>query len=350
MRKISIGIFLMLIIGMLTACDGEIHDRMLIRGIGIDYEGGFYKISVRCENVSKDKEELLNSEGETVFDALSALSLKSGSRQMYADSYYIIFGKETLKAGIESCLDFFIRYFKAMPTEQLFVAEGRASDVLSLKKDDELIPSDFIRNLKNSSKNSGKTISINLMELISLTDSPAETALIPRLSIKDEELLLDGAYVLKNYKAVSLLEGDAITGLLIARGEIGLSSVTAESDGYKFTLELNKADPKLTLDTENNKAYLGVKVKASIASMSFNGTIREEKLNEMEKAASMKIEQYIHKALTSYKKEADLLGINYILYRENKLAKMNLKDIEINVKAETEIDKTGQEERPDTEK
>ena len=40
---------------MLTACDGEIHDRMLIRGIGVDYEGGFYKISVRCENVSKDK-------------------------------------------------------------------------------------------------------------------------------------------------------------------------------------------------------------------------------------------------------------------------------------------------------
>ena len=339
---------------MFSGCDSEIHDRMLIKGIGIDYINDEYKISVRSENVTLNQEELTISKGKTVYDALSSLSLKSGERQMYADSYYIIFGEAAVDEGIDKALDFFIRYFKSTPTEQIFIAEGNAEDILNAQKDGELIPSDFIKNLKESYKNSGKTISVSLLQLLSEIKSPKNSILVPLIKSSEDEIMLSGAVLLKNYRKVCKYNEKEIQGFLIAEEKITVAPIVIDSDKYgKITLELNKSESKLQIINAPYEINLNIKVKGIIASITMDSYLENENIKEIEKEASKKIKDYVEKALKGYDFGADVLGINYELYKKENSIYNEILETEnfernyaIKVNVETKLIKTGEENRP----
>lgn len=353
MKRITVLFLIILITLTFSGCDSEIHDRMLIRGVGIDKDGMYYKLSVRAENVTENEEELLVSKGETVFDALTSLSLKSGSRQMYADSYYIIFGKSILTDGIDKSLDFFIRYFKATPTEQLFVAQNTAEEILSIQKDNKFISSDYIKDLKNSSDNSGKTVSLSLLELLSFTKSPSKTALIPILRKDGENLSLSGAYLLKEYLPIDYLSGEDIFGIKAAKGELKTAALVFSSEEYgKVTLEINKTESQIIFLNPPYKIKIQIKAMASIASLSLNSYGEIRNIDNLEKTASEKLKEKIETSLKYYNQSADLLGLNFKLYKDyneiyRKIIAIDNFENKYEIETETiiEIVKTGQENK-----
>ena len=63
----------------------ELHQRILIQGIGVDREAEGYKVTVRASTSTEDQgEELFTCRGETVLEALSSLSLSTGREPFYA--------------------------------------------------------------------------------------------------------------------------------------------------------------------------------------------------------------------------------------------------------------------------
>lgn len=345
MKKVLLFLIILFIPLYFTGCDSEIHDRMIIRGIGIDYENEFIKLNVRVEDVLNNSEINMQTKGETVYDALTNLSLQSGSRQMYADSYFIVFGKSMAKEGIEKAADFFVRYFKALPTEQIFIAENKAEDILLAEKEGKLIPSSVIKDLKNSGKNSGKAVSVSLMELLSDAMSPSLVTVIPCIDNKEDKLILSGAYVFKNLDPRLYLNNSEIESLMIAKGDISTASVVCNNEVYgKVSLELNKSKVKVDIDKLPGKINYEIEVSSFITSVSPISPKKIVKVEEIEKDAAEKIRGKIMTLISKcYKNECDVLGIKYKIYREK--IKENIKESEydFNVIVKMNINKTGHE-------
>ena len=348
MKKALFLLIPLLFLFTLTGCDSEIHDRMLIRGIGIDYEKGIFVVNVRVEDVLNKSEINMKTKGETVYDALTNLSQQSGSRQMYADSYFIIFGKSMAEEGIEKAMDFFVRYFKALPTEQIFITEGKAEEVLSAENDGKLIPASVIKDLKNSGKNSGRAVSVSLLELLSGTMSPSKVTVIPILNIDENKLNLNGAVVFKNLKPLFYLDDKEIESLLIAKGEINTASLVCDNDIYgKVSLELNKSNVKTEIDKYPDEITLDIEITAFITSVSPISPERIVGIEKIRKDASEKIKENITKLISKcYQNECDVLGIKYKLYRAKLEENISENEYNFNIKVKTNIEKTGQEENP----
>ena len=75
-----VGVFLAGVLVLLAASSRnyiELHERLIIQGLGIDRTEQGYKVSVQAlKTTEEEKIELLITEGDTVYDALNNLSLQ----------------------------------------------------------------------------------------------------------------------------------------------------------------------------------------------------------------------------------------------------------------------------------
>ena len=112
-----------------------------------------YVVTVRSSTSSEEEgEEFFKSEGETVLEALNNLSLLTGREPFYSHNYLVVFGRECAKEGLDSSLDFFVRYYNTRPAVKMFLAENTAEEVLGAEKDGKLLRMSELQQLANSSR------------------------------------------------------------------------------------------------------------------------------------------------------------------------------------------------------
>ena len=80
MKKLGAALLAVIMCITLSGCNyPELYERVLIHGIGVDWTGSGYRVTVRSSASAEDEgEELFTCEGETVLQALSDLSLTTG--------------------------------------------------------------------------------------------------------------------------------------------------------------------------------------------------------------------------------------------------------------------------------
>ena len=117
----------------------QLSQRLLIQGIGIDYEDGVYRATVQVTKVSDQEENtvsLMNGEGDSAMDALNAITLANGKKPLYSHSLVLVLGRGCAEEGLSNVMDFFIRYPESHPTVNVLMADSSAEDILSTEQED----------------------------------------------------------------------------------------------------------------------------------------------------------------------------------------------------------------------
>ena len=107
----------------------QLSQRLLIQGIGIDYEDGVYRATVQVTKVSDQEENtvsLMNGEGDSAMDALNAITLANGKKPLYSHSLVLVLGRGCAEKGIRNVMDFFILYPESHPTVNVLMADSSA--------------------------------------------------------------------------------------------------------------------------------------------------------------------------------------------------------------------------------
>ena len=82
-------------------------------------------MTVRAADPGEEGEEVFTCQGASVLEALSNLSLSTGREPFYAHNYLVVFGRSCGEGGLDSAMDFFVRYYTTRPSVQVYLAAGR---------------------------------------------------------------------------------------------------------------------------------------------------------------------------------------------------------------------------------
>lgn len=352
MKKIISLLFCLAIVFSLTACQTELHEHMIIQGFGIDKDGEDYTVYVRYANLDEENsEEVLVVTGETVYDALNSISLTSGKTPLYSSAMYVVYGKEVAQEGLDTALDFFIRYFKAKPVMRLFVAENTAEEILNATKNDELISSSIIEDSVSNKDNIGKTVSATVMSFISDMKSESNASILPVISLENEELSCKTSAVFSDYKYIDSLNEDETKGYLALTGELALTSIVVEME-EKISLELQNVAVTMSTEILENTVIFNIKLETTTALTAVPFSINDLNFDELESLVADEIEVLCEMAIEKLQNtNVDFYGFGNNLYlTEKEFWQENsdrfaskLSEIIINISVKSEVIRTGEE-------
>ena len=359
MKKLMSIVLAIALFISLSGCtkNTELYERLIIKAIGIDRSGGGYSVTVRVADYAEDKEYNLTSGGESVFGAMSDLQLAEGRIPMYSHSHFILLGREVLDNDLQETLDFFIRFYKAHPSVEVFGAQKTAAEILNYQNEDGFIPSDRTIRLSTAKDISGKAVSVSLMELVSGSEGPSSASMIPEMTLTQNGATITGTFLLNNYRYCARLSELETMGLLAARGELKKAVVTAELDtAGLITAEVNSCESKLNASEDHRTWQVDVELNMSLASVGDGDfKIETESFKAMENALAIAMKNYISTAVVSaYSSGCDALELGGKVSRkaprywkgnsDNWLSLMS--SMEYNINVTVNLDRLGEEGHP----
>lgn len=365
-KKIVYVVFCVSCLQLLSGCWDyqEIKNVANVAGIAVD-KGEEKKFKVTCEIIvfkpSANYEievALVESEGDSIFEALrNAISI-TGKRLYIGHCKAIIFSEEIAKDGIMSNLDFFTRDHELRMTLLIFIAKG--NEAAKILQDTALLHEIASYELERLVRDDKKFASVSeqkqLFEVMQelLTDGVELT--LPSVEIKEigdkKTFKMEGIFCFKDDKLLMSLELEHLKSFLILDDKMkgGIFSVEIpEEKGKSIAYEVIRIKPKFKYEVEGDTITLkvNVNVKTSL------GTVQPKDKDKINNARLVKIlEDYLKKELEKtfqfIKEEvkSDICGFERRFYQKNyqdyqKFTEKNtdflsILELTVSVKAEVE--------------
>ena len=237
MKWIRVVGLVVLIGGLCAVLSGcgyrELHQRILIQGIGVDKTSRGYRVTVRAASSEEETgEELYTCQGASVLEALSSLSLSTGREPFYSHNYLVVFGRSCGEEGLDKSMDFFIRYYNTRPAVQMYLAEDTAEEILSAKRDDQFVPIQELQNLGKSGKYNGKAVSVDFLEFVNGASRPGSSPVLPVLGIKQDRVELLGTAYFQKYQLAGFLTLDQTRGYLAMKGTLKSGELVVQGEDF----------------------------------------------------------------------------------------------------------------------
>lgn len=245
-------ILILLIIPLFTGCESvQLHERLLIKGIGIDGKKGDYNVTVQyLDNYSEDEgqsNKAVQVHGATIADAIGEIKKTTGSDPFLGQNIGIVVGWEAAQNDMRSLLDYFVRYGDSRPTVKLFLSETTAEDILTLKSDGRLLPIDQISTISLSDVGGE-----NLFTVLNYTvqdRSNMDTPTVSVLKVDGNAVTLDSVAVFSD-KGLYKLDESQLTSYRIVN-DIAKGSVL-----YFDTLSCEVSDCHSVVTSKSNDGVL----------------------------------------------------------------------------------------------
>ena len=355
---------------LLTGCQTQptLNRRLLIRGIGIDLqEDGKYLASIHAMDAGQgenDRVKLLQAEGDSVFDALNHLTMKTGDTPLYSQNLVVIFGKSCLEEGLEKALDFFIRYNETRPTVDVFLSDTTAEDILSVQQDGEYLLTQTIDALADSEQLNAQVVHVRILDLVNLQYAGGSPYL-PILRAEEGSVSLKGTAVLKNGKLAGELSSDQTRGLLlltkgIARG----TEVIENKDVGKITFLLSGSDCTVETDLSGKVPEFRIKVTCNANISAIDGAVEQAMGREYYEIFEEQLQERMERLLTDTI-ETTIQEMNCDVFRFGRRIQQEspefwreteddweelMTESEYIISVETDIQRVGKENTPDISK
>lgn len=306
----------------LWGCAGrELYERLLIHGIGVDIDGEEFVVTVRSSVSPEDEgEEYFVCRGRSVLQALNSLSLSTGRKPFYAHNYLVVFGKECALQGLDSCLDFFVRYYNTRPAVRVFLAEGKAEEILSYQKDGKYLRMAQLQQLGDSGRESGKAVGVDLLEFVNGVRRQGSAPVMPVLQAREDGVKLVSTAFFEGYRLKGFLTPEETRGFLAVKNQLRSSEAVVSGEFGTATLSLSGGDGQVVLE-HGEKPELTVTFSAAgdLSSLT-GGEPREwEQLSsQLEKALNDLLQEEIQAAIQKALLEngCDIFGFGNLLYRQ----------------------------------
>lgn len=317
-KRICVCMLILALPALLSGCGyPELYERVLIHGIGVDWDGAQYKVTVRSSASAEDEgEELFTCQGSTVLEALSSLSLSTGREPFYAHNYLVVFGMDCARKGLDDCLDFFVRYYNTRPAVEMFLAQGTAEEVLSVEKDGKRMKMSEVQALGSGGQYNGMAVDVEILDFVNGVKGEGMSPVLPVLAANDAGARAVGTAYFDGYKIKGLLSLEQTRGYLAAMGRLEKGELAVEGQA-NATLSLRSVKSSVELGAERSFT-VSVEVEADVSAASgkrgseaaFYAALEEE-------AAGLlrgEIESAVERAVT--RDGCDIFGFGRRMYRE----------------------------------
>lgn len=259
----------------LTAC-GEtgilLKRRLLLQGIGVDWKGNSYQITVQATQVEEgagESTEVLTAQGRSVRDAFNNLTLKSGKEPLFSHHMLLLFGETCARRGLNHVLDFFVRASGLNAQISVAQAKGEANALLTLQEQGQTLSAQSMVNLIESGNANGKIPTVTLLDFSNQLAGQGSPYL-PLIGESDGKWeALGMACFHKSFLVGSLLGEDA-RGALTLMEKVTRSAYAVSVEGIgTVSLDAKNLRTSVKIETQGNglSFLFTVKGTASISAM-----------------------------------------------------------------------------------
>ncbi len=322
MKKLGAALLAAVICITLSGCNyPELYERVLIHGIGVDWTGSGYRVTVRSSASAEDEgEELFTCEGETVLQALSDLSLTTGREPFYSHNYLVVFGMDCALNGLDDCLDFFVRYYNTRPAVKMFLSVTTAGEVLSAENDGKLMKMSQLQALGRGGRYNGQAAEVEILDFVNAVKGEGTSPVLPALRATEEGVEVFATGYFSGYKLKGLMDPGGTRGWLAAmdRLEMGELTVGGPEEG-RVTLSLRNVSGSIEPDIAGGPSFkIELEVDADISSADRVQMERPDAYERIEDAARQLLEDEVHSAIEQAVMEdgCDIFGFGRLLYRK----------------------------------
>jgi spore germination protein KC len=339
MKKLII--FFILIIQMLTqtACVGnrkEIQKLYLVVALGIDLNPDRkYEVTMQVLNPSSSSTQTSGSAagssneiliysgiGETFFDAVFQASKTMGKVQHFGHLKYIVIGEVLAQDKDKFLADTLFRVQEIRMNTHLLLTKGRASEIVSARTKEGIIPADVVENLLERQQYIGYRPFTYLIDVVNSLGSKTTSPVLgvielakPKDKAGSETFNLSGTAVFKESTLIGYLNDKETRGFSWIRGGVKVGSVVVNCPNLgKVSLEILRTSSKIKPVLKDNKISLEIKIKTSSAVRGIYTSIDPVKhpqlMDEIGQAESKAIEDEVDLALIAARDNlgADIFG------------------------------------------
>jgi len=256
-------------------------------------------------------------------------------KQFFGFTRAIFFGEDIMKDEklLKGVIDGVSRYHELHNSMYVYIVPGRAEDVFKVEPMYDRLLMPYIVGITENSDYTSKVLKLSLSDMIIKLADQEGGLVIPKLTPDKDEVKMNGAGVLKDYKLIGYL-GDqevAVYNWLTDKAQGGNISVEHDdvSVGFRhFTFRRNIELSKV----EGGKIYLSYKMETegSIEEYMLGKKILDDALlKEIEKELKKRIEGESEKLIKKFQEEfrIDLIGTkDYLSKYQPKLFKTIEKD------------------------
>lgn len=284
MKKIKFIVILIVILFSFSSCissDTEIKNRLIIEGIGIDFDNDTeeYILTVQAlsmasassgdENISQSPVVNFTVKGKTVAQALNSLCENTGRTPLYSQNRVIVIGNELNTSTVASALDYLVREYTARPDVYVSSCVGTAADILKIQANGEIPAKIIEESIRESDKNSIGQDS-QLYNLVNLYQEDT-TAFTMSLLEVDKELneesdcvKVSGTFVLDKNNKKNHLSSEETVMLKFITDDIETGTLSFSCDGIEVGVDIINSKTKIKTELKDNKPTFNINVKCSI--------------------------------------------------------------------------------------
>ncbi len=321
-RQILIFLISILLLIMLTGCWNrkELSTVSVIQAVGIDRtENNQISLTfqillpgeVKAKGGGGKGVSVFTSEGETVFDALRNAALESDRKLLGSHNKVIVIGEEAAREGITPLLDFVRRDHEYRRLSYLFIAKGKAKDIIKGEHEQEKIPGKALESLAKATKATSKLPKIDLNDFFNTLTSKTTDSIAPGIHVIEKKINkktkkvieLDETAIFKKDKLAGWFDWTETRGLLWVLDKVksGIIIVKSPKDEKEYvSLEIIRASSKVKPEIRDGKLSVTVEVKEEGnlgEQMSQVDLTKPDTFKELEKRQAAAIEEEINAAL-----------------------------------------------------
>lgn len=278
MKRIIAILLLPVLLFVISGCsnhrDSDIGNRVVLQGIGVDYEDGQYILTIQVFNLSQASPSgaetsenvttLYTTRGRTVSEAVNGIRQFVGKSPMFSHNRVLIVSEAAAETGISNILDYFIRDYSTRPSIDFAVTRGKAADILNADFGDATIPAEEIaRMLESQSKKSR----VQVMNIVNRYIEPGIDATAPCLeTVKDEPkdgtgVRVSGAAILRNDKICGYLDSMQSQMTLLLNGSIKNNNLDLPIPEFgDVSLYFVSCDADYDVGLNGDQPYANVKI------------------------------------------------------------------------------------------
>lgn len=292
-RALLLGLALWLALGLGGCGAKELHQRFLIRGMGVDWDEGACTVTLRAATAAQTGEELLTCQGETLAQALSQVPLLTGREAFYSHNTLVVFGRSCGEGGLGQALEFLLEEGRVRPTAQAYLGGGTAAEVLSLEREGAL---EELEQLSTAGQAEGWAVSTDLLGLVNGALRPGSSAVLPVVEAQGGRAAVTGAAYFRGDRLAGELSPEEARGYLALVGDLHRGPLTVEAGGQRVELTLaggsTRREVELTREGEGGAAF-SIRLRVGVQ----GAGVSEEAKRAAEEALAGEMEAALAKAL-----------------------------------------------------
>ena len=340
----------------------EIETLAIVAGVAIDKDIITNKYIITTEIITTEtvgtastiSSELYSCEGDSIFNASTNMTRKTGLKLFWSDAEVVIISETVAMDGVIPVIDWLIRDPEPRPDIMLIISkDNTAAEILKIKSKLTEVASFRLGNTFRSEKSLYKLPGSRLwsfIDEISSENKSTAVATVKTMPFNDTvHSSLSGVAIFKKDKLVGYLSDTETLYLLMIRNKLKEGLITLSNvlgSDTNVTLEIFKNRTKLTPLYINGTALMVIDINQVVSISEVQGTknfMNEDNLKVLEIEVEKKIQSEVQRLISKFQKNynSDALGFAQTFKQEKPKASKTFKesgeDIFGNIKTEVNV-------------